>query len=178
MIQLEPGEHLITKARKHWFILFTETVAVILLAIAPLILFEVLSQTSLAEKINLPENNLLELFAYLIWLLASVIIFFVFWTDYYLDIWLVTNQRVIAIEQKGIFSRATVSFRFDKIQDLTVEINGIIPTLLNFGTIHVHTAGQNPDLSLKGAGQPEQVKQAIYQAQTKAGQMPSAGIPT
>jgi hypothetical protein len=37
------------------------------------------------------------------------------------------------------------SFRLERLQDIKVIIKGIIPTFLNFGTLHAHTAGTDEE---------------------------------
>lgn len=81
-------------------------------------------------------------------LLASLfylyILLFIYhvWVDYYLDIWLVTNERVISIEQKGLFHREVSELRLDKIQDVSSEVKGFLPTIFKYGSLQVQTASE------------------------------------
>ena len=67
---------------------------------------------------------------------------FMFWVDYYLDMWVITSERIIDIEQKGLFRREISEFMLDKVQDITVEIPDIMATLLKYGNINIQTAGE------------------------------------
>ena len=80
-------------------------------------------------------------YLYTLWLLLLWMMYSNFWTDYYLDLWAITNRRVILIDQRGFFRRFISSFRLERLQDMNMEINGIIPTLLDYGTIEAQTAG-------------------------------------
>ena len=62
------------------------------------------------------------------------------WTHYYLDLWIITDRRIIVVDQVHFFNRKVSSFRLERLQDIKVSINGIIPTFLNFGTILAQTA--------------------------------------
>ena len=84
-----------------------------------------------------------------------------FWTLYYLDVWIITDKRIIDIEQKGIFNREISTFRTDNIQDVTIEIRGIIGTFLKFGDIHIETASENNSFVIREALNPERVKEVI-----------------
>ena len=65
---------------------------------------------------------------------------FLLWIDYWLDVWIVTDERVINIEQKGLFSRSVSELHFYNVQDVTTSVRGVIPTLLNYGDVEVQTA--------------------------------------
>lgn len=64
----------------------------------------------------------------------------VLWADYYLDVWIITTKRLIDIRQSSLFSRQISEFQIDRVQDVTIDIHGIIPTLLKFGNLRVETA--------------------------------------
>ncbi|MEK7488199.1 MAG: PH domain-containing protein, partial [Patescibacteria group bacterium] len=82
------------------------------------------------------------------------------------DVWVLTNQRVIAIDQKGLFARTVSEFDLSRIQDITVEIHGIIPTVLNYGNLLARTASEHENFVLKQVGRPHEVKDALIQAAT------------
>ncbi len=89
---------------------------------------------------------------------------FVVWTDYYLDMWLLTDKRLIGVEQKGLFSREVSSLRLDRIQDIKVEISGVLDTFLHIGTVHVQTAGSEKEFMIPMARDPEHIKEQILLA--------------
>jgi hypothetical protein len=62
------------------------------------------------------------------------------WTNYLLDLWVITDRRIIVIEQVAFFNRKVGNFRLERMQDIKVTISGIIPTLLNYGTLKAQTA--------------------------------------
>jgi hypothetical protein len=57
-------------------------------------------------------------FFFILWVLTLWIFFFLDWTKYYLDVWYVTQKRIIIIDQKALFDREISNVRFDKIQDV------------------------------------------------------------
>jgi len=89
------------------------------------------------------------------------IISFVALADYYLDVWILTDKRVITVEQRNLFSRKESEFELSKIQEISVDINGFFPTLLDYGDIRARTASENPDFLFKQVGNPNSVKDAI-----------------
>lgn len=77
-----------------------------------------------------------------LYMMILFLFLFLFWMDYYLDMWIITDRRIIAIEQKGLFRREVAEILLPRVQDVTIEISGIIETFLKFGTIKIQTAGE------------------------------------
>jgi Bacterial PH domain len=169
-IELEAGEQVLTVVRKHWFIISVEIIGILIASLLPVfvaaifIVVPALHPTSFVLADQLP----LILFAVSFWLLFTFLTCFMIWTHYYLDLWMITDRRVIAIDQIHFFNRKVSSFRLERLQDIKVAINGIIPTLLDFGTIHVHTAGNNEEnFTTTGLPEPREL-QALIQKATDA----------
>jgi uncharacterized membrane protein YdbT with pleckstrin-like domain len=75
----------------------------------------------------------------------------------------VTDKRIIDVEQKQIFDRDITNLRFDKIQDVKVDIHGLIPTMLDFGTVEVQTASEDEgDFIMQNVRDPDRVRQIIF----------------
>lgn len=72
-------------------------------------------------------------------LLLGLILFFPSWIAWYYSIFIVTDQRLIQITQKGLFHKSVVDLGLDKIQSINYEVNGFQETVLGFGTILVQT---------------------------------------
>ncbi|MBI5037485.1 MAG: PH domain-containing protein [Candidatus Kerfeldbacteria bacterium] len=64
------------------------------------------------------------------------------WVDYYLDVWFITNKRIIATEQHGLFHRTTSELLLNQIQDVSSETKGFLPTIFRYGSISVQTASE------------------------------------
>lgn len=53
----------------------------------------------------------------------------------------------------------------EKIQDITIDVDGPIETFIGYGTISLQTAGEVREFILDDAAYPEQAKQMILEAQ-------------
>jgi hypothetical protein len=95
----------------------------------------------------------------ILWSLIFLII-----TQYYLTYWVITNQRIISAKLVGLFNVKYVSIYLDKIQDLTVSIKGILPSIYHFGNLRIQTAGEKGQFLLDQIQDPEIVKQVIFEA--------------
>jgi hypothetical protein len=61
------------------------------------------------------------------------------WIGWYFSVFIVTDQRLIQITQKGLFSRSVVDMGLNQIQMVNYEVAGLQETLLGFGTITMQT---------------------------------------
>ena len=163
MFKLEKGEKIILEIRKHWFVIFLEALFLLVVALIPLFVAYSFDKFILqGQEINLGgEMIYLFSFFYFLWLLGVWTAFFVQWTDYYLDVWYITPERIVAIDQKGLFRREVIDLRHEKVQDATVEVNGIIPTLFGFGNIQVQTASEISKIIIRQAKDPLEAKRVI-----------------
>ena len=96
-----------------------------------------------------------------IYLFISLLIAMTQFTDYYLDTWIVTNERIINIEQKGLFSRIVSELHLNQVQDVTSETHGILATFLSYGNVHIQTAGARERFNFKQIDNPEEIKRII-----------------
>lgn len=99
-------------------------------------------------------------------LLISLVIFFLIfgsyqWFLYNNYIYILTNQRIILIEQAGLFTRKITEAELSKIQNVTIEIKGPVKTFLNFGDITLRTAGVDPIMILSNVENPYKIEQEI-----------------
>ena len=141
MIQLYKGETIIKTIRRHWFVVAIDIIIFLVFALIPLIgITAFLNNVAGSEGVQ--GYGAYIAFFYLVWLELSWIMFTIAWTtNYYLDIVLITNRRLLKIEQRGLFARDIAEMRLERIQDIRVDVMGIIPSLLDFGTLKVQTAG-------------------------------------
>jgi len=162
MIKLENNERIIKVVRKHWFSIVSDLFFVLLMAVAPAV-FLIFFNSNIFQDIVL-KNFELTFFLYCVYLIFVWIISFVVWINYYLDIWVITNYRLVSVDQKTLFSREISSLRLENIQDVRIEVNGLIATFLRIGNIHVKTAASASEFIIYKANDPEDVKQIIMQA--------------
>lgn len=166
-IQLEENEAVLTVVRKHWFIILTDLLGTFFMILFPFfVMFFLATMPNLIPAaINLHSHLPLIAFGVSIWLLFSLLAGFMVWTHYYLDLWVVTDHRIIVIDQVHFFNRKVSSFRLERLQDIKVIVKGIIPTFLNFGTIHAHTAGTDEDnFTTSGLPDPRGLQSIIQKA--------------
>lgn len=172
VLHLESDEHIILEVRKHWIVFIGYGIQLIFSAIFPIVLL-FLAKKFFPQVLDIAvagNINALMFFVYSIWLMFLWLSFFINWTKYYLDVWYVTEKRIIAVDQRGIFNRGISNLRFDKIQDVTIDVKGFVATLLNYGNVKVQTAGEdNFEFSMYVVSNPENVRKVIFNQHNEIG---------
>lgn len=69
----------------------------------------------------------------------AFLVFLPSWIVWYYSVFILTNQRLIQLSQKGFFNKSVVDLGLSKIQSTNYEVKGIQATLLGFGTIMIQT---------------------------------------
>ncbi|MBU4360794.1 PH domain-containing protein [Patescibacteria group bacterium] len=155
----EPNEKIIKLMRRHWWVLFKIVFLYFILILLPLVLKNIF-----AKYINLLESEFISI---ALGLFLSLYYFFILtmffraWLDYYLDIWVITSERVVNIEQKGLFARSIAAFRLYRIQDVTASVKGVLPTLFHYGNVHIQTAGTKQEFIFKQISEPYTITKTI-----------------
>lgn len=168
MIQLGPNEKVLAVERRHWLPISLECISLVFAAVLPLFLIvgaEFLPQSAQAI---IAEYHPLVWFFYTVWLLGLWMVFAIYVTDYYLDVLIVTNRRVIDVEQLGLFSRDTAELHLDSIEDMHVEIKGLVATLFKYGNLQIQTSSESPEFSMKNLNNPHRVQEIISKARLVA----------
>lgn len=163
------GEVVVVVLQKHWFVLiwpFIKGGALILLALLlpswGNVGFYIFNSGPLA-------------FVYLVWI--------VFWASYiayeylnwYRDRFIITRERIINIDQKGIFTRRVSEIELDRIQDVSHEINGAAATAMGFGTVIIQSAGSE-NIALKDVARPAELQDVIVRLVKDATEDPPVTI--
>lgn len=156
----EEKEKLIIFLRRHWINLFLQLLPFLIIVILIFAAYFLLSYFTSLKILNSLEWQFIRLATALFSLFLWSFVFVVF-IDYYLDVWIVTDCRIVNIEQKGLFRREISELRLDNVQDLTTEIIGIIPTFFDFGDLYVQTAGKRERFQFKSIPHPERVRDVI-----------------
>jgi uncharacterized membrane protein YdbT with pleckstrin-like domain len=176
MIKLEKDEKIILEIRKHWLIYALESLGLFIAFVAPLFLILILKNIGVDISFH-PANKIGELstadfvgynitfiiFLYSVWAIFLWIWAFVLWTDYYLDVWVVTDKKIVDVEQFGLFNRKVSIVNLDKIQDVNFNISGFITTMLNIGSISVQTAGIEKLFTIRGIHDPIKIHAQLSQ---------------
>lgn len=101
------------------------------------------------------------------YILSVVAFFYIAWLDYYLDIFVLTNKRIIRFEQMILFGKKVSETSYQHVQDVSSKVNGFINTLFGVGTVFVETAGENENFSFDTMKDPSMIATDILELQKK-----------
>lgn len=162
-LTLDSDEAIIYEVRRHWFIFSIRTIGILLLLFFPLFLYSIIKVLPITLT---AEGNIhaLLLFIYSLWVLLSWFGAMILWTDYYLDVMILTNKRLIRVEQNGLFSRGVSYLDLKKIEDVKSNVDGIIATSLGFGDLSVQSAASNREFVMHYIAEPLHLRDRITQA--------------
>ncbi len=85
------------------------------------------------------QNNLELFWLPVAGLSIGLIFFFYYYVLWYFTIYIVTDQRIRQVTQKGFFGKDVIELRLSKIQNISYNIPGFSGEIFKFGTIVIQT---------------------------------------
>ncbi|HCB56309.1 MAG: hypothetical protein UU08_C0026G0003 [Candidatus Uhrbacteria bacterium GW2011_GWE2_40_58] len=154
------NERMVLFIRRHWiapFQIFGIFIILLLLPVAIGYLFYDNFVIWMQQDVFGPLISLIVIMYFLcVWLFS-----FIEFTDYYLDTWIVTTERIINIEQKGLFNRTASELQLEAVQDVTSDVEGVFRTIFDYGDVIIQTAGELKHFHFKEIPHPEDIKERI-----------------
>ncbi len=92
-----------------------------------------------------------------------VIVFLIILYRYYIwrmDALIITSQRVVESEQRGIFSKTITELLYQDILEISYDKEGVNASLYNYGDIKIRTASQN-EIVINKIPEPDNVLELI-----------------
>lgn len=76
-----------------------------------------------------------------LWYLLTLALSLEGFLNWYFDMFIVTDERIIDIDFKNLIYRNVTSTKIDRIEDVTYTVSGAIPSFMDFGNVMIQTAG-------------------------------------
>jgi len=154
-----PEEKTILVTRKHRIILFSKMSFLGFCVLLPFIIYSLINSFSWYSSISPVYWFFVSIWFLLLWNLAFYSIML-----YFLNIVIVTNQRVIENKQNGFFDYRANEMELSKIQDISIKISGSLATFLDFGDIEIQSAGAKAKFYFDAVPHPEKIREIINEA--------------
>lgn len=150
--------------RKHWFN-YMMFFFVTFLSFLPIIVFAVYVYSN---SVTLSSDTIIVMViifsAFFLFMMAIQLYGFV---DYYLDIYIVTDQRLVDISQLGLFRRRISELQMRQVVDVSAHVDGLFNTLLHFGDVYIQTAGERENFVFQSIPHPYTVAKQIVDLHQK-----------
>lgn len=134
----QPNEKIYLVFREHWFRLALKFSIVGFLALLPI--FIRIFLPSIVIEISEDYSEIVSLFTQ-VYYLALLLSVFLIWVLYYLNLGIVSEYRLVDIDQRGLLKHEVSELNLDSIEDVTSETIGLFGNILNYGTVFIQTAG-------------------------------------
>ncbi|MSR84964.1 hypothetical protein EXS71_00785 [Candidatus Uhrbacteria bacterium] len=157
-----PGEKLIYCLRRHPITLASLVICMVILLLAPFGIFQYL-QIYQPDLLADQAMMTVVLLGGSIFFLYAWLFLFQNFVDWAMDLWIVTNKRILNIEQQGLFGRTASELRIYRIQDVTSSVNGFFHTMFDFGDVEIQTAGERLRFLFEQVPHPNKVAKMIVE---------------
>lgn len=156
------GEKLLVLLRAHvitnipWIL-----IATLLIIAPPLILLSNILDP-VVSNFDIPQKSI-EGFV-LIWYLGVFAYSFQNFLNWYFNIYIVTDRRVVDMDFFQILYKRVSSAHLENIEDITFTVGGVSQVVFHYGDVHIQTAGTQNNFEFLKVPNPNKVKQIIEQA--------------
>lgn len=160
LIHKKPEEKIIFFLRRHWVVFVGGELLILVMALIPIGAWWLVSG-NWPELLTGPVSGPLLKLTVSVYYLFVWLFGFANFVDYYLDAWVVTNDRVLNIEQEGLFNRTVSELDLLNIQDITSEIHGVFPFVFGYGDVHIQTAAEQSRFVFEQVPKPEEIRKRL-----------------
>lgn len=154
----EQEEKVFLLIRKHWFnyVIFFFTAFIMLIPVVILLVYWMLNPNQISQATG--DIIILSLSAYFLFILGMELYGFV---SYYLDVYIVTDRRIVDIDQEGFFHRKISELHLHQVQDVNARVEGFFQTILHFGDVYIQTAGEQENFVFQTIPHPYTIAKQI-----------------
>lgn len=101
--------------------------------------------------------------------LLAILKIWISWYGWRRTLFLVTNERIVFLEQKGFFERDLVEAPLRSIQQVAHNVSGILRTVAGYGNLSLSTSSSLQPLMIPSIPDPYAIQQEIVRAQSGEG---------
>lgn len=160
LINQKPYEKIIHRLHRHFITFVPALLLFLILTALPLGVFLLFGEHFLTWMED-PTIKPIIVLATSAYCLAILVFFYTYFTTFYLDMWIITNDRLVDIRQTNLFARTIAEVDLCQVQDVTSEVNGFFHTLFNYGDVFLQTAGAVPKFVLYDVRDPHGLRSEI-----------------
>ncbi|MBI2436461.1 MAG: PH domain-containing protein [Candidatus Magasanikbacteria bacterium] len=160
VIKQKSYEHIVFVLRRHWITFIPIAFLFIILSLAPVIVYVLIGNLFPDILFSSTIQPLAILFGSAFYL-SLYLFFYGHFIDFYLDLWVVTNDIIVDIEQHNLFHRIITELDLFRIQDVTTHVKGVFPTLFGYGNVDIKTASNNSHIVFYNVKHPNHIREQL-----------------
>lgn len=153
-----PGDVIILILRAHPITNIPWLLIAILAALVPFVVLPILTLTNF-----IPLAPSVALYLTLLWYMGVFSYSFLQILYWYFNVGIITNQQVVDIDWNSLTHRDITNSLITKIEDVKFVQMGVLPGVFDFGTVHVQTAGTDPNIEFANVQHPALVVRKIQE---------------
>lgn len=149
----ESEEKIILLLRRHFITNLGWIILGLIMIFAPLVLEEFPILEFLPERF--------QTVAVLIWYLVTTAFIFEKFIDWFFNVYIITDERVIDVDFLNLIYREITDADIEKIQDVTVQMGGVVRSIFNYGNLLIQTAAEIPLIEFTDIPQPDKIAKIL-----------------
>jgi len=168
----EADEPVFIFVRPYWVSFIPTALAFLFLMFFAIGAQALIATGSLVTLDAVTAQNIIYIFG--IFQLVVVLVFLVAALDFYFDIVVVTDRRLVDIDQEQLFFRRISQLNLEDVEDVTSVVNGFFPSIFNYGSLEVQTAGEARNFEIPNIKNTHEIEAIISDLADQA----KNGVPT
>jgi uncharacterized membrane protein YdbT with pleckstrin-like domain len=164
MFPLQKDEKVLMYIRRHWIWLFLESkIAFFVFLIPTLLILYFSNYTTFGSQLIFGisgfafSNIFISMWAIFCWIYMAER-----FTDYALNFWVLTNQRIVECELDGLFNRKINTMEIEDVEDASVTTPGFFAQFFGYGTLQIQSAGATREFVAEQVKDAEVAKQMVF----------------
>lgn len=165
-LELQKNERVIMYIRKHIFFLLIDIFKIIIIFILPVFGIWFLQYVDFFPSINIFGISLVNMSDIVVYIWAVLCWLFLAekFTKYALNFWVLTNKRIVESDLTKLFERRLSVLELPDVEDITLQMNGLIGNMIGFGSLEVQTAGAKREFIATNISNPVFAQETIFAA--------------
>jgi membrane protein YdbS with pleckstrin-like domain len=150
VIQLQPEERVCGVYRRHSITLWPRLILAGMLIVLPF--FYLFPLTGAGP---------LGLFVFILFVAAGLVVALRAFFMWDADILLLTNRRVVDVDQKGVWSRTVSEVPLVRVEEVRWDRRGLVDSVCRLGTVRIRASGSSQEICARRLFRPQSVHAAI-----------------
>lgn len=165
----QEDEQMLLVAHKHWATLVGDAILTLIpgfTILGLLFLFRGVPQSSVDIPIQAIATFLVPLCFLIIWTILAIQ-----WTNYYLDMLVVSDRRIFYTKQINFAQRSIQQWNIPDVRQVNVHLGNIFESYFNYGSLEISVEGEAEPIKIDGIPDPQHVSAVILKQDNRYGDL-------